>query len=56
MTMQHSYIMRDQVKNRVGAFMDHPAPAASRLGWMTPPSVLSALAVVLYITALSAAG
>ena len=53
MTSNH-YIMRDQVRNRVSSIMECPPHnAALNSAWTTPPAVLSFIAVVLYVTALS---
>lgn len=54
MTSTNHYIMRDQVRNRVSSIMEHRRrDVAPRPAWTTPPAVLSFIAVVLYVTALS---
>lgn len=55
MTSNNTYIMRDQMKDRVASIMasQRRAGAMATL-WSSPASLLSFMAVVLYLTALSA--
>lgn len=54
MTSSNHYIMRDQVRDRVSSIMECPRRnAVPRPAWTTPPAVLSLIALVLYVTALS---
>ncbi|MDZ7753110.1 MAG: hypothetical protein U5S82_15985 [Gammaproteobacteria bacterium] len=57
MASSNQYIMRDQVRNRVASIMEYPRRDPNpRQAWTTPPAaVLSFIAVVLYLTALSTA-